>query len=203
MRKRIDRLSNLLVEALIGEFSDLYPDMEGEHIKGAAVLLPNGDIAVGDHHDMAYSRLPQTYDNQRFNQNHPEGFVTNTGRFLSRKAAMDMMKAQRKAPLKQYRPSADELDSANFSVRESHDYIDWDSNYGKTFKVVRTPEGAQTGEYSPGLISVVTPENGSAWTSWPEVDPNTLRKWKSNWDEIQRGLGQHKYDQIKRSQQRL
>jgi hypothetical protein len=54
-------------------------------------------------------------------------------------------------------------------INESNDsierlYIDWDENYGKSFKIVHTPEGAQSGmEWNPDLVSVVTPENESAW----------------------------------------
>jgi len=48
-------------------------------------------------------------------------------------------------------------------------YIDWDENYGKTFKIVKTPEGRQSvGEWNPNLISIVTPENTDAWTDWEE-----------------------------------
>jgi len=84
---------------------------------------------------------------------------------------------------------------------ESRQPIDWDSNYGKTFKIVHTPEGRQStgATWSPDLVSVVTPENGEAWTSWKEVDKDILSNWKNNWNKIQKSLGDHKYEQIIRS----
>ena len=79
-------------------------------------------------------------------------------------------------------------------------YIDWDENYGKTFKVVKTPEGRQSGgEWNSNLISVVTPENGDAWFEWEEVSEDILNNWKDNWNNIQKSLGVHKYNQIVRS----
>lgn len=89
-------------------------------------------------------------------------------------------------------------------LNEERKYIYWDENYGKTFKIVKTPEGRQSvGEWNPNLISIVTPENTDAWTDWEEVSNKTLRNWKQNWDDIQKSLGQHKYDQIIRSQKML
>jgi hypothetical protein len=82
---------------------------------------------------------------------------------------------------------------------EKH-YIGWDENYGKSFKVVHTPEGAQTGgEWNPDLISIVTPENSNAWYEWEELPEEKLMGWKENLDGIQKGLGVHKYNQIIRS----
>jgi hypothetical protein len=86
---------------------------------------------------------------------------------------------------------------------ESRIPIEWNSNYGKTFKLVYTPKGQSSGEWSPDLVSVVTPENGKAWTMWKEVPEDILKNWKANWSNIQRSLGQHKYDQIIRSQKAL
>jgi hypothetical protein len=90
-------------------------------------------------------------------------------------------------------------------ITESNDsierlYIDWDENYGKSFKIVHTPEGAQSGmEWNPDLVSVVTPENESAWDMWEELSPQKLLKWKDRWDEVQKTLGDYKYNQIIRS----
>jgi len=90
-------------------------------------------------------------------------------------------------------------------ITESNDfeqrlYIDWDENYGNSFKIVYTPEGAQTGdEWNPNLISIVTPENTNAWYEWEELSPKKLSKWKDRWDDIQKSLGDHKYNQIVRS----
>jgi hypothetical protein len=81
-------------------------------------------------------------------------------------------------------------------------YINWNENYGKTFKIVSTPKGAQSeGEWNPDLVSIVTPENGGAWNNWKEVSQDVLNHFKKNWDEIQKSLGDHKYNQIIRSQQ--
>jgi len=91
-----------------------------------------------------------------------------------------------------------------FINESNRQYIDWNKNYGKTFKLVHTPEGRQSsGEWSPDLVSVVTPENGNAWTSWQEVDQNVLSNWKKNWNSIQQSLGDHKYEQIIRSQSKF
>jgi hypothetical protein len=90
-------------------------------------------------------------------------------------------------------------------ITESNDsierlYIDWDENHGNSFKIVHTPEGAQTGgEWNPDLISIVTPENTNAWYEWEELPEEKLIGWKENWDKIQKGLGDHKYNQIVRS----
>jgi len=79
-------------------------------------------------------------------------------------------------------------------------YIDWDENYGKSFKLVHTPEGAQSGvEWNPSIISVVTPENKRAWYTWKELSPKKLLKWKENWDDVQKSLGIYKYNQIVRN----
>jgi len=80
-------------------------------------------------------------------------------------------------------------------------YIDWDENYGNSFKLVHTPEGAQTGgEWNPDLISIVTPENTNAWYEWEELPEEKLMGWKENWDNIQKtALAVHKYNQIVRS----
>ena len=80
-------------------------------------------------------------------------------------------------------------------------YIDWDKNYGKSFKLVYTPEGAQSGvEWTPDLISIVTPENTNAWYEWEELPMEKLMGWKEKWDDIQKtSLAVHKYNQIVRS----
>lgn len=83
-------------------------------------------------------------------------------------------------------------------------YIDWNENYNKTFRIVQTPEGSQSGEWTPDLVSIVTPENGDSWYEWESVPKEVLIKtWKRNWDEIQKSLGDHKYNQIIRSIKRL
>ena len=83
-----------------------------------------------------------------------------------------------------------------------YEYIDWDSNYGKTFRIVHTPEGA-TENWNPDLISVVTPENSNAWFEWVELPEEKLTRFKKNWDEIQKTLPNYKYEQIIRSRNKL
>jgi hypothetical protein len=79
-------------------------------------------------------------------------------------------------------------------------YIDWDENYGKSFKIVHTPEGAQNGvKWDPNMVSVITPENGKAWNMWVELSPKKLLKWKDSWSDIQKSLGVYKYNQIVRN----
>jgi len=85
---------------------------------------------------------------------------------------------------------------------DTRNYINWNENYGKTFKIVNTPEGAQSGgEWNPNLVSIVTPENKNTWSNWKEVSQDILNNFKKNWDEIQKSLGDHKYNQIIKSQQ--
>jgi len=85
---------------------------------------------------------------------------------------------------------------------DTRNYINWNENYGKTFKIVNTPEGAQSGgEWNPNLVSIVTPENKNTWSNWKEVSQDILNNFKKNWDEIQKSLGNHKYNQIIKSQQ--
>lgn len=79
-------------------------------------------------------------------------------------------------------------------------YISWDENYGKSFKLVKTPYGAQSGgKWKPNLVSIVTPENTNAWYEWEELSDEKLDMWKENWDNIQKTLGNHKYNQIIRN----
>lgn len=79
-------------------------------------------------------------------------------------------------------------------------YISWDENYGKSFKLVKTPYGAQSGgKWEPNLVSIVTPENTNAWYEWEELSDEKLDMWKKNWDNIQKTLGNHKYNQIIRN----
>jgi hypothetical protein len=87
----------------------------------------------------------------------------------------------------------------NMGIRR--EYIDWDENYGKAFRIVHTPQSAVDGEWNSDLISVVTPENGESFYTWEEVPFDTLMSWRENWDEIQRSLGDYKYKQIIRSKE--
>jgi hypothetical protein len=96
------------------------------------------------------------------------------------------------------------MGEANIGTEMKRAFIDWDSNYGKCFKVVSTPRGAESGgNWDKDLISIVTPENGDAWHKWVEVPFNILNNWKSNWGNIQKSLGDYKYNQILRCLQKM
>ena len=60
-------------------------------------------------------------------------------------------------------------------ITEDTDPYDWDTGYGKRFKWVRTPPGAQTPPQTQPTVSLVTPANKDAW-DWPEVDTEQLAK---------------------------
>ena len=74
--------------------------------------------------------------------------------------------------------------------------IDWKENYGKKFKLVRTPQGKQTGKWTKGQISIVTPTNEKAWSEWPDVSKEDYLRFKNNWRNIQKSLSDDKYLQI-------
>lgn len=84
-------------------------------------------------------------------------------------------------------------------ITEDTDPYDWDTGYGKRFKWVRTPPGAQTPPQTQPTISLVTPANKDAW-DWPEVDTEQLAKLKQNWGEIQQSIAPHKRIQIETGQ---
>lgn len=84
-------------------------------------------------------------------------------------------------------------------ISEDTDPYDWDTGYGKRFKWVRTPPGAQTPPQTQPTISLVTPANKDAW-DWPEVDTEQLAKLKQNWGEIQQSIAPHKRIQIETGQ---
>ena len=83
--------------------------------------------------------------------------------------------------------------------------LNWDQHYGKTFRVVATPAGHSSDANGkqipdePGRFSIVTPENGEAWTDWPDAHPDQINMVKSNWDSFQKNLAGYKRDQIDRS----
>jgi len=62
--------------------------------------------------------------------------------------------------------------------------FDVHAEMGKSWKAVTPPNSfdLKTGEarpVQPGAISIVTPENGDAWTNWPEhTDPEKIRMAK-------------------------
>lgn len=80
-------------------------------------------------------------------------------------------------------------------LKENEDPYHWDTNYGKRFKFVHTPEGMQDPPQKGSTISLVTPANGDAW-HWPEVSKEHLENLRSNWDEIKQTIAPHKRKQI-------
>jgi hypothetical protein len=80
-------------------------------------------------------------------------------------------------------------------INENEDPYHWDTNYGKRFKFVHTPEGKQDSPQDHPTISLVTPANGDAW-NWPEVSQQHLAQLKANWSEIQKTIAPHKRIQI-------
>jgi len=81
----------------------------------------------------------------------------------------------------------------------NHPHYDWEENYGKRFKFVKTPEGAQIPPTKEATISLVTPANGDAW-GWEEITGDHLEQLRRNWPEIQKTLAPHKRVQIETGQ---
>lgn len=83
--------------------------------------------------------------------------------------------------------------------------IDFDKWHGKAFKIVTTPPGKSVVSNTdatpiadaPGRVSIVTPENGDSW-NWPAAPQETVNNFRSNWGNIQGGIGGYKMDQIRR-----
>ena len=79
---------------------------------------------------------------------------------------------------------------------------DWDRNYGKAFKFVKTPSGARTNLNGQtigdeeGTVSMVTPMNGDAWSKWEEADESTKSKFKKNWGNTWDNAGGYKQKQV-------
>jgi hypothetical protein len=68
--------------------------------------------------------------------------------------------------------------------------VDFDSQLGKSFKVVTTPPSAaknyRTGETlpdDPNRYSIVTPENGDRW-NWPVASPEAHADAKKRFDKL-------------------
>ena len=89
--------------------------------------------------------------------------------------------------------------------QQSNESIDFDKWHGKAFKIVTTPPGKSAASHTdstpiadePGRVSIVTPENGDAW-NWPDAPQETIDNFRSNWSDIQGGIGGYKMDQIRR-----
>ena len=78
---------------------------------------------------------------------------------------------------------------------------DWDTTYGKAFRLTQTPQGAASNEgkpmeTQPGSISLVTPYNGDAFTNWPEASDEAKNNFKSNWNDIWNQTGGYKQRQV-------
>ena len=72
---------------------------------------------------------------------------------------------------------------------EKRDNIDWDTYYGKAFRLTKAPV--------EGKLSIVTPENGDAWTDWEEANQESTEFFKKHWETLQDSLADYKYSQIK------
>jgi len=80
---------------------------------------------------------------------------------------------------------------------------DWDTHYGKAFKLVQTPVGAasdiSTGKpikTAPGTLSLVTPYNGDSFHSWPEASDEAKSNFKTNWKNVWNSSGGYKQRQV-------
>jgi len=82
----------------------------------------------------------------------------------------------------------------------AHEHINWDQHHGKAFRIAKAPSDAVNGPDNPDIWSIVTPENGEAWTDWPAAPDKHIAQAKENWDSIQKNpQSQYKMDQIRRS----
>ena len=79
--------------------------------------------------------------------------------------------------------------------RLKREYISWDENYGKTFKIFYTPEELVISRKAP-MASIITPESPTAWNNWDELKEYDLRGWRERWDELQKYLPNEKYREI-------
>ena len=82
------------------------------------------------------------------------------------------------------------------------DAPDWDTHYGKAFKLVQTPIGAATDiktgksiKTQPGTLSLVTPYNNDSF-NWPEASDEAKSNFKSNWKSIWDSTGGYKQRQV-------
>ena len=71
--------------------------------------------------------------------------------------------------------------------------IDWNQNYGQTFKAVIVPEWLDSIE---DKTMIVTPKNEVEWNTWNEVSEKNLCMLRKNWNIIQKNLSEHKYQEI-------
>lgn len=78
------------------------------------------------------------------------------------------------------------------------DYISWEKNYGKTFKIFYTPEELVISRKAP-MASIITPDSPTAWNNWEELKEYDLKGWRNGWDELQKYLPNEKYREIRRA----
>jgi hypothetical protein len=78
------------------------------------------------------------------------------------------------------------------------DYISWQENYGKTFKIFYTPEELIISRKGP-MASIITPDSPTAWNNWEELQEHDLKAWRERWDELQKYLPNEKYREIRRA----
>jgi len=78
--------------------------------------------------------------------------------------------------------------------------VDYDKNYGKSFRWAYTPEGQGV----PGSFSLVTPENGDAWKNWKPVSDEHHKMLRDKWHEQKEAgtlvtfVAPYKIDQIEK-----
>lgn len=82
-------------------------------------------------------------------------------------------------------------------LEEGNDPYDWDTNYGKRFRLAITPKDQSGGEQR---VSIVTPPNGDAWHKWEEAPEEVKSNFRKNWGNIQKSLAPHKRRQIETGQ---
>jgi len=81
----------------------------------------------------------------------------------------------------------------NKTKEDERECIDWNLNYGKTFKIIQMVNNQEPFEDS---TMIVTQDNISNIENWNNVSEKTLCKIKKNWNIIQKNLSEYKYKQI-------
>jgi hypothetical protein len=102
----------------------------------------------------------------------------------------------------EHKLSKDMVASPKTMAHSGADAPDWDTHYGKAFKLVNTPEGAATNikgksiATKPGTLSLVTPFNGDSFHSWPEASDEAKSNFKNNWSNVWNQTGGYKQKQV-------
>ena len=79
------------------------------------------------------------------------------------------------------------------SPNNHREIINWNENYGQTFKVVQRPESVETIE---DFAIIITPKSKEEWNTWSEITGENLCRLKRNWEMVQKNLSEHKYNEI-------